>query len=94
LHETLEDTPGRRHHYSGKTGVRALLTEYWRTPGFRFTFYLRKVAYYSGRKRSFGLLPYLDNRLWLNHYRFRYGFEISPTTRIGPGLYLGTLAVW
>lgn len=90
----MEDTPGRRHHYSGKTGVRALLTEYWRTPGFRFAFYLRKVAYYSGRERSFGLLPYLDNRLWLNHYRFRSGFEISPTTRIGPGLYLGTLAVW
>jgi len=25
----------------------------------------------------------------LNHYRFRYGFEISPTTRIGPGFHLG-----
>lgn len=25
----------------------------------------------------------------LNHYRFRYGFDISPTTSIGPGLYLG-----
>ena len=25
----------------------------------------------------------------LNRYRFRYGFDISPTTRIGPGLYIG-----
>ena len=58
-------------------------------PGFRYTFYLRKVAYYSAHKRSYGFLPYLYNRLWLNHYRFRYGFEISPTTVIGPGLYLG-----
>jgi serine O-acetyltransferase len=50
---------------------------------------LRKVAYYSAHKRGFGLLPYLYNRLWLNHYRFRYGFEISPTMAIGPGFYLG-----
>jgi len=25
----------------------------------------------------------------LNHYRFRYGLDISPTTQIGPGLYIG-----
>jgi serine O-acetyltransferase len=52
-------------------------------------FYLRKVTFYSAHKRGFGLLPFLYNRLWLNHYRFRYGFEISPMTAIGPGLYLG-----
>lgn len=32
---------------------------------------------------------YIYNRLLLNHYRMRYGFDISPNTRIGPGLYLG-----
>jgi serine O-acetyltransferase len=77
------------YRYRGEAGGRAWLVEYLRTPGFRYTFYLRKVAYYSAHKRSFGLLPYVYNRLWLNHYRFRYGFEISPTTVIGPGLYLG-----
>lgn len=25
----------------------------------------------------------------LHHYRFKYGFDISPTTSIGPGLYIG-----
>src|ERR1700712_5807826 len=25
----------------------------------------------------------------LNRYRFRYGFDISPQTSIGPGLYIG-----
>lgn len=50
---------------------------------------MRKVAFYSAGKRSLGFLPYVYNRLWLNHYRFRYGFEISPTTEIGPGLYIG-----
>ena len=75
--------------YHGAAGGRAWMVEYFRTPGFRYTFYLRKVAYYRRHRWTFGLLPYLYNRLWLNHYRFRYGFEISPTTVIGPGLYLG-----
>jgi serine O-acetyltransferase len=77
------------YRYGGAADGRAWLKEYLRTPGFRYTFYLRKVAYYGARKRGLGLLPYLYNRLWLNHYRFRYGFEISPTTAIGPGFYLG-----
>lgn len=77
------------YRYGGAADARALLTSYWRTPGFRYMFYLRKVAYYGARKRGLGLLPYLYNRLLLNHYRFRYGFEISPVTSIGPGLYLG-----
>ncbi len=66
-----------------------MLAAYLQTPGFRYTFYLRKTAFYHARKRGLGALPYLYNRLWLNHYRFRYGFEMSPATVIGPGLYLG-----
>jgi serine O-acetyltransferase len=77
------------YRYCGDADGRAWLKEYLRTPGFRYMFYLRKVTFYSAHKRGFGLLPFLYNRLWLNHYRFRYGFEISPMTAIGPGLYLG-----
>jgi serine O-acetyltransferase len=77
------------YRYCGETSGRAFLAAYLKFPGFRFTFYMRKVAFYSASKRSFGLLAYIYNRLWLNHYRFRYGFEISPTTEIGPGLYIG-----
>ena len=36
-----------------------------------------------------GLFGYVYNRVLLNHYRFRYGFDISPQTRIGPGFYIG-----
>ncbi len=77
------------YRYHGAADGQAWLKDYLRTPGFRYTVYLRKVAYYSAHKRGFGLFPYLYNRLWLNHYRFRYGFEISPTMVVGPGLYLG-----
>jgi serine O-acetyltransferase len=77
------------YRYRSRTDMRAFLSAYMREPGFRFTFYLRKVAFYSRRKRTWGIFGYIYNRIMLNHYRFRYGFDISPTTTIGPGLLLG-----
>ena len=75
--------------WRSRTDLRAFLSAYLREPGFRFTYYLRNVAYYSRRKRAWGIFGYIYNRIMLNHYRFRYGFDISPTTTIGPGLFLG-----
>jgi serine O-acetyltransferase len=66
-----------------------LISAYLHQPGFRFTYYLRKVAFYSTRKRSFGVFGYVYNRILYHHYRFKYGFDISPATSIGPGLYIG-----
>ena len=77
------------YRYRGDTTRQAMRSAYLREPGFRFTYYLRKVALYSQRKRSIWALAYLYNRFQLNHYRFKYGFDISPTTNIGPGLYIG-----
>lgn len=77
------------YRYRGQADMHALLSAYLREPGFRFTYYLRKVAFYSKKKKSYGIFAYFYNRLQLNHYRFRYGFDISPTTSIGPGLYIG-----
>ena len=65
------------------------MSAYLHIPGFRFTYHLRKVAYYRRKKRSFGIFGYVYNRILLNHYRFRYGFDISPTTSIGDGFLLG-----
>jgi serine O-acetyltransferase len=77
------------YRYCGRPGWRAILAAYLQYPGFRFTYCLRKVAFYSRRKYSLGFFAYVYYRLWLNHYRFRYGFDISSGTAIGPGLYLG-----
>jgi serine O-acetyltransferase len=77
------------YRYTGKTSRRALLSAYLHEPGFRFTYYLRKVAFYSTKKKSFGIFGYVYNRILYHHYRFRYGFDISPATSIGPGLYIG-----
>jgi serine O-acetyltransferase len=77
------------YRYRGKADMRSFLSAYLHEPGFRFTYYLRKVAFYSRGKRSWGIFGYVYNRILLNHYRFRYGFEISPATSIGRGLFLG-----
>lgn len=86
LWETLRADAFR---YSGQEGLRPLFASYLRHPGFRFTYYLRKVAFYAPKRKSWGLFGYVYNRLWFNHYRFRYGMDISPMTKIGPGLYIG-----
>jgi serine O-acetyltransferase len=77
------------YRYTGKTGRRALVSAYLHQPGFRFTFYLRKLAFYSNKKKSLGIFGYIYNRILYHHYRFQYGFDISPATCIGPGLYIG-----
>jgi serine O-acetyltransferase len=77
------------YRYRGQTTHRAFLSAYLREPGFRFTYYLRKVAFYAPKKKSLWIVAYLYNRVMLQHYRFKYGFDISPSTSIGPGLYIG-----
>jgi serine O-acetyltransferase len=77
------------YRYRGRTGRSACFSAYLREPGFRFTYYLRKVAFYAARKKSVWIFAYLYNRAMLHHYRFKYGFDISPSTSIGPGLYIG-----
>jgi serine O-acetyltransferase len=77
------------YRYRQHTGRGAVVSAYLHEPGFRFTYYLRKVRFYSSRKKSLWVFAYLYNRILYHHYRFKYGFDISPTTSIGPGLYIG-----
>lgn len=75
--------------YTGDAGRRAQWNAFLRIPGFRFTWFLRHVAALAPCNRTWAAVPYLFHRFWLNHYRFRYGFDISPRAQIGPGFYLG-----
>jgi serine O-acetyltransferase len=77
------------YRYRGHASRSAFLSAYLHEPGFRFTYYLRKVAFYAARKRSIWIFAYIYNRTMLQRYRFKYGFDISPTTSIGTGLYIG-----
>jgi serine O-acetyltransferase len=77
------------YRYRGDASKRAMLAAYLHDPGFRFTYYLRKTAHYSKTRRGIRLFAYFYNRLMLHHYRMRYGFDVSPATSIGSGLYIG-----
>ena len=77
------------YRYCGSSDAGSMAKTWFREPGFRFTWYLRKVSFYQRYKRGPGIIPYVYNRLLLNHYRFRYGYDISPSTAIGAGFYLG-----
>jgi serine O-acetyltransferase len=74
--------------YSGRTDLRAMIFAYLHHPGFRFTYYLRKVDYYRSRRRSLAVFAYIYNRVLLDHYRFKYGFDISPTMSLGQGIFI------
>jgi serine O-acetyltransferase len=77
------------YRYREDTSRSALRSALRHEPGFRYTYYMRNVAHYAKTKRSTGVFAYMFHRMQLNRYRFKYGFEISPTTSIGPGLYIG-----
>ena len=53
-------------------------------PGFRYTYILRKCAFY--KRDSFLGIMY---RFLLHFYSVKYGYQINPSTRIGKGLYIG-----
>jgi len=53
-------------------------------PGFRYTYLLRHASAFP--RNTAGGIAY---RVLLNHYTYKYGFQISPNTKIGKGLYLG-----
>jgi serine O-acetyltransferase len=85
-----------------KTTIRADLWRYygrddratfWKAfreiPGFRFSYFLRKCQAARNRPRWLRIASTLLYSLLLNHYRYRYGFEIAIESEIGLGLYIG-----
>ena len=54
-------------------------------PGYRYTFILRICSYLSIKNR----VLYRLFSILLRHYKYKYGFEIHPSTRIGAGFYIG-----
>lgn len=56
-------------------------------PGFKYCVLLRATRYWW-LKRWGGIFPFLLHRLFLKHYAYKYGFDISYRTKIGQGLSL------
>jgi len=53
-------------------------------PAFRYTYLLRHASVFP----KYSIRGFLY-RILLNHYSYKYGFQITPNTKIGKGLYIG-----
>ncbi|MCL5733456.1 MAG: serine acetyltransferase [Patescibacteria group bacterium] len=54
------------------------------SPGFRYTYFLRGASAHSNHSIRGRLF-----RMFLRHYRYKYGFQIPTRTKIGRGFYMG-----
>lgn len=70
----------QRYRKGGKAVVKNLMI-----PGYRFSFFLR-ICQYLKYRNGFLYLPFY---MLLRHYKYKYGYEIHPSTDIAPGFYLG-----
>jgi len=79
------------YRYTGRYSTRLLLRHVVMNPGFRFTFFMRKLAACS---KWSPLRP--AYKLLLRRYTFKYGIQIEARTPIGDGLcirHFGTIVV-
>lgn len=74
------------YRYTKSTSLRSFLYALLTLPGFTYMYFLRKTNYFRLQKCFF---RYAFFRLILNHYRFKFGFDIPFATSIGPGFYIG-----
>ncbi len=76
------------YRHRGNTGVKELIYNLIVTPGFRYSFFLRLCRYLRDGKLVRRFL-YYPLRLYLYHLHYKYGYQISVSTEIGSGFYIG-----
>ena len=76
------------YRYYGDCSKSAFKNAYKHIPGFRFTYWLRKCDYLSRRPVFTRPLFYRARRQYMK-LKFKYGYDIEYSTKIGAGFYLG-----
>lgn len=72
--------------YKGYASIKNFLVQYFFSPGYCLTFWLRTVQLLRGKKF---LLPiYVITWLLFRHYSIKFGISIPARTSIGPGFYI------
>ena len=69
--------------YEGLSGTKGFLKGLC-IPGFRYMYLLRKTS----KRRKYSI-SWLFFTFFLTRYSYKYGFQISSTTEIGEGFYIG-----
>ena len=73
------------YRYTGSRTLGSFFTAYYKLPGFNFMFWFRTASYFRSRNK----ILYAFFWMRVQHRRFKYGFEVSPGSLIGPGFYIG-----
>jgi serine O-acetyltransferase len=76
------------YRYTGKISKYLLIRYLLLDPGFKYTFWMRLNRYLRQKSiflYSIGIIA----KLFLFHYRYKYGIDIHPSTQIGSGFYIG-----
>jgi serine O-acetyltransferase len=76
------------YRYFGDCSEAAFKKAYKNIPGFKFTYWLRRCDYLSRRPVYTRPLFYRALRKY-KKLKFKYGFDIEYSTKIGAGFYLG-----
>lgn len=80
---------------NGKISLKGFLFSLLFEPGFKFIFWLRLTRFFS-LKGLAGKIPFIICRIIYKHFSYKFGFDISYHSVIGPGLsisHFGTLIV-
>ena len=75
------------YRYNARKDTAVFIRNLCFNPGFKYTFWMRSAKYF--RKKKTFLFFYILARLFLHHYKFKYGISIPYDTRIGAGFYIG-----
>ncbi|UNP74889.1 serine O-acetyltransferase [Bacillus nitratireducens] len=77
-----------RYEESQVVNIKKLILRQYISPGYRYTFWLRLCKYLRNKNRLYTPI-YIVAMVILQRYKYKYGIEISPKTKIGKGFYIG-----
>ncbi|WP_310185678.1 serine O-acetyltransferase [Bacillus sp. 3255] len=77
-----------RYEESQTVDFKKLILRQYISPGFRYTFWLRLCWYLKHKNRLWSPL-YVIAMANLQRYKYKFGIDISPKTKIGTGFYIG-----
>lgn len=71
--------------YCGSTKIKDFFLVYRKHPGFKFSFWMR-TCFYSKKNFLGNFFVFPFSYIFYNHFKYKYGIDISYASNIGPGL--------
>lgn len=76
------------YRYTKEVNFIFIIKTFIKIPGYKYTFLLR-TAYYLRNKGLLYIPFYLLIKLFISHYKYKYGIDIPYNAEIGVGFYVG-----